>query len=49
MIEVELFEGSFGWENEEPTMLLSLREYEERINNGDDTVRDIYKIRFVIR
>lgn len=49
MIEVEIYEYHHQWENEEPTMLLTLREYEERVNNGDDTVKDIYKIRFVIR
>lgn len=48
MFKVELYEGSFGWENEEPTMVLSLKEYEERYNKGDYEVQGVYKIRFII-
>lgn len=48
MIKVEFYEGSFDWENKEPKMVLSLKEYEERYNKGDYEVQDVYKIRFII-
>jgi hypothetical protein len=48
MIKVEIYEGSFDWENEEPKLVLTLKDYQERYNNGDYEVQDVYKIRFVI-
>lgn len=48
MIKVELYEGSFEWENEEPNMILSLKEFERCYNSGKYAIRDYYKIRFIV-
>lgn len=48
MIKVEIYKFRYDWENEEPTLVLTLKDFQERYNNGDDEVKDAYKIRFVI-
>lgn len=48
MIKVEIYKWSYDWENEEPNLVLTLKDYQERYNNGDDEVQGAYKIRFIV-
>lgn len=48
MIKVEIYEYNFDWENEEPSLVLSLKEFEERFNKRDGEVLNVYKIRFIV-
>lgn len=48
MIKVEVYNRWYDWEDEEPTLVLTLKDYQERYNNGDDEVQDAYKIRFIV-
>lgn len=48
MIKVALYEFSYEWENDEPTMVLSLKEFEKKFNEDRFKISDFHRIEFII-